>query len=265
MAPRALASWLLLFCCVFLPGEAWQGSIVIEEYERRPLAEVEEARALELYLADLELRLERAQAAFAEASEAPQRRLIGQDIATFTAELRLARDRRGGEVLLSRRRYLVRAATPASARFRMIDELEPLRELRVDRLAGVAELVGFDGRERIPLAPLPERLPVPTQAADAVLGIDGKALEMTIADEPFAIVVAPGIPNVFALSATRAALADAFAQALASLPGLPLRCQGRRNGRAYRLQVVALKERPVTSAELAPPVDDAIHSDLESP
>jgi hypothetical protein len=235
---------LLLATALGAGGAAdWTGTITVEESLVGPAAVGGSDRVeLEDYARLLRDRLQKAQQ---EVHTAPLtvRRILLEDIGTYQAELERIVIASGKAIQVGTSVFTIKGA-----RMRVTGDGP---RLIVDRPRG-QELLYVGGRiEPVALAPLPPLREIEKDAQDVQLqGVAGKRFTMRAEGKTLTVVLAPGLPNLYAIGLLSGAPdeKDSIAANLATLPGLPLLVEYRSDEVTHRWQVGIIAPGPVDEA-----------------
>jgi hypothetical protein len=221
----------------------WAGTITVEESLVGPAAVGGSDRVeLEDYSRLLRERLQKAQQ---EVRTAPLtvRRILLEDIGTYQAELERIVIASGKAIQVSTSVFTIKGG-----RMRVTGDGP---RLIVDRARG-QELLYIGGRiEPVALAPLPPLREIDKDAQDVQLqGVPAKRFTMRAEGKTLTVVLAPGLPNLYAIGLLGGAPdeKDSIAANLATLPGLPLLVEYRSDEVTHRWQVGIIAPGPVDEA-----------------
>jgi hypothetical protein len=116
----------------------------------------------------------------------------------------------------------------------------------IDRAAGVATLsaAGRDESVRVPPPPAPRALD-DAKPGPAAFGAPTRRGKLVVDDRVYVVTLAEGLPNPYALSLLPATAKDPLYAALASLPGLPVEVELKRNDVVRRWTVKTCEPGPV--------------------
>ena len=243
---RALGLVLPLMLAASGWGVEWSGVITVEETLVGPSSVGGSDRVeLDDYSRILRDRLQKAQQ---DMHNAPLtvRRILLDDIGTYEAELERI-------VLASGKPIQVGTSVFTIKGGRMQVTGDGPR-LLVDR-AHAQELLYVGGkRETVPLAALPPVRELDHDAQDVVLeGIPAKRFAMRADGKSCTVVLAQGLPNLYAIGllSSSADDKDSLASNLATLPGLPLVVEYRSDEVTHRWQVISIAPGAVDDAVLS--------------
>ena len=211
--------FLFLVCLplALTPAVEWSGTITVKQ-SLIGTAEVVGADKSELddYTKLLKERLARTQLDLTTASKMVAR-ILRADIGVFTAELERVALAHGGEVVMGTTVFVIDRQRVAV--------FSDLPRLVVNRATNQALVMGAGKSEDVPLAPLPTPIVIEASAPEVpVLGLPTRRIEVRAEGKKFTVLVAPSLPNPYAISLLNAALeeADSLQVKLASLPGMPM-------------------------------------------
>lgn len=246
---RAILVILLGICCLgstAIAGE-WSGTITMQQTIVGPASIVVAEKAeLDDYAKLVEERLARARADLAGASRLVARTLRA-DIGVYQAELERIALARGGVVVIGTTTFVIDRQRVAV--------LSELPRLVIDRALDQALVMGADAPEVVALAPLPTPSVIEPSAPEVpLLGLATRRIEVKAEGKKFTVLVAPSLPNAYAmclLAATQAE-ADGLLTVLASLPGMPMQVEHATGEVTHRWIVTAIREKVVDQTAFAP-------------
>ena len=246
---RLPAFFLFLWCLPLALTSAadWSGTITLKQSMIGP-AEVVGADKSELddYTKLLKERLARAQVDLTTASKIVARTLRA-DIGVYAAELERVALAHGGEVVIGSTVFVIDRQRLAV--------LSDLPRLVVDRAANQALVMGAEKPEEIPLAPMPVPMAIEASAPEVpFLGFSTRRIEVKAEDKKFTVLVAPSLPNPYAMCLSVAAgeATDSLNVVLASLPGMPVKVESSAGDVILRWVVLDVVEEKVDPAAFKP-------------
>ncbi|MBA2479696.1 MAG: hypothetical protein H0V44_03460 [Planctomycetes bacterium] len=211
------ASFLLLLC-LFSPyvwSEAtWSGLIIIEETINGPDASGGDQHELERFAHIIENRLKQARIQLLQAPPMIAR-VIREDIGFYEAELERVVAARGGAFRMGRTNYIVKGE-------RMLLIADGAK-LLVDRVTGEAagQVEGHQTMRKLQPIPEPTSLDDHPPGPD-MLGYPTRHLVRRIRGKSYAIDVAVGLPNPYAIGLLEGGHENDLVRELAEMPGLPM-------------------------------------------
>jgi hypothetical protein len=241
-----LAALLALAGLGALPAQDWSGTITVIESLVGPAGVGGSDRTeLDEYAKLLKERLQKAQQ---ELHTVPPvvALALREDIGAYQAELERVVLERGDAIKVGTSVFTIKGE-------RMLISGDGPR-LLIDRAANQETLYVGGKREVVPLAPLPAPAELDKSAPEAtVLGLQARRLTMRAEGKVCTVLLAPGMPNPYALSLLPAAGGekDTIPQGLARLPGLPLLVEYKSDVITHRWAVVQLEAKPVPDAFFA--------------
>jgi hypothetical protein len=226
----------------------WSGTITIQQSMVGPanIAGADQAE-LDDYAKQIEERLQKATAGLAGAPKLVQKTLRG-DIGSYQAERERVALARGGVVVISNASFVI-------DRMRIAAISDNLPRMVIDRANNQAWVMGADKPEPIALAPIPTPIEIDRSAVDVpMLGLATKRIEVKAEGRKFMVLVAPSLPNPFALSllAEGAEESANVWVALASVPGLPMLIEYNNGEVTQRWVVTSIREKVVDQASFQP-------------
>jgi hypothetical protein len=242
---------LALFLGIWLPLAAatgeWSGTIVVQQSMVGPTGVVGPDKAeLDDYAKLVDERMARAKADLAAASPVVARTLRA-DIGVYQAELERIALARGGVVPIGTTTFVIDRQRVAV--------LSDLPRLVVDRAAGTALVMGADAPEPVPLAPLPPPLVIEAGAPELpLLGLTTRRIELKAEGKKFTVLVAPSLPNPYAMTLLTAMAedADSLLAVLATVPGMPMQIEHGTGEVTHRWVVTSIREKVVDQGAFAP-------------
>lgn len=234
-----LLVFLLLF---FLPlaqtsAVDWSGTITLRRSLIGPVDVVGADKVeLEEYTNLLKERLARTQLDLTTATKMVARTLR-VDIGVYTAELERVALAHGGVVVIGTTMFVIDRQRVAV--------LSDLPRLVVDRATNQALVMGAEKPEEVLLAPLPTPIVIDPSAPEVpVLGLPTRRIEVRAEGKKFTVLVAPSLPNPYAMCLLNAALeeADSLHVKLAALPGMPMQVENNSGEVTMRWEVLVVKQ-----------------------
>ena len=241
---------LLMFLCCCAPltvaGE-WSGTISLQQTMIGPpgVAGTDKAE-LDDYAKQIEERLARARVDLTTASKMVARTLRA-DVGVYLAELERVALARGGVVVIGTTVFVIDRQRVAV--------YSDLPRLVVDRAANQALVMGADQPEPVPLAPIPTPIAIDAAAPEVpMLGLSTRRIEVKAEGKKFTVLVAPSLPNPYAMCLLTATVeeADNLFVALAALPGMPMLVEHNTGEVTQRWVVTAIREKVVDQAAFRP-------------
>ena len=233
---------LVLTAGVLHAAAEWSGTFEVVETVAGPAPVAAQRREIEDAARSLEARLAKAREGAKNASPVVAR-TYRKDIGQLEAELQSLALERGGTVTLGRTTYAVRGQRVAADG----DEARVV----ADGAAGTAVVQGQGKREQVNLVRTPTQVPADAAPGAAVGGVATQRGTITVGNDRCAVVWAPELPNVYALTRVPAQGGDPLTAALAALPGLPLEVERRSARGLQRWTVQKLVAGPVEDRLLA--------------
>jgi hypothetical protein len=248
---RAILVLLLGICCGANSATAavgdWSGTISLQQTIVGPASIVVAEKAeLDDYAKLVEERMARARADLATASRLVARTLQA-DIGVYQAELERIALARGGVVVIASTTFVIDRQRVAV--------LSDLPRLVVDRAANQALVMGADAPEPVALAPVPPPIAIdPTAPEVPLLGLSARRLEVRAEGKKFTVLVAPSLPNPYALCLLNATQseADSLLAVLATMPGLPMQVEYTSGEVTHRWIVTGIREKVVDQSAFTP-------------
>ncbi len=249
-----LTAYVLLQCCslcfpalVQAATGDWSGTISLKQTMVGPAGVVGTDKAeLDDYAKLLEERLAHARLDLTTASKMVAKTLRA-DIGVYLAELERVALARGGVVVIATTVFVIDRQRVAV--------FSDLPRLVVDRAANQALVMGADLPEAVPLAPMPTPIVIEASAPELpVLGLSTRRIEVKAEGKKFTVLVAPSLPNPYAMCLLNATLveSDSLFVALAALPGMPMLVEHNTGEVTQRWVVTAIREKVVDQAAFAP-------------
>ncbi len=245
-----LFACVLLFSCAGMAMGAtgdWSGTIALQQTMVGPVNVVGTDKAeLDDYAKQLEERLARARVDLTTATKVVAKTLRA-DIGVYLAELERVALARGGVVLIGTTVFVVDRQRVAV--------LSDLPRLVVDRAANQALVMGAEEPEAVPLAPIPTPITIEASAPEVpLLGLSTRRIELKAEGKKFTVLVAPSLPNPYALCLVTSTVEDSdnLFIALAALPGMPMLVEHNTGEVTQRWVVTAIREKVVDQAAFRP-------------
>ena len=225
----------------------WSGTITLQQSMVGPTGVVGPDKAeLDDYAKLIEERLARAKSDLVNASTVVARGLRA-DIGVYQAEMERIVLARGGVVPIGTTTFVIDRQRVAV--------LSDLPRLVVDRAANTALVMGADAPEPVALAPQPPPLVIDASAPELpLLGLTTRRIELKAEGKKFTVLVAPSLPNPYALCllAATAEEADSLLTVLATVPGMPMQIEHGSGEVTHRWVVTGIREKVVDAAAFAP-------------
>lgn len=225
----------------------WSGTITLQQSLIGPSSVVGPDKAeLDDYAKLVEERLARARTDLSTASKTVARTLRA-DIGVYQAELERILLARGGVVVIGTTTFVI-----DRQRVAVFSELP---RLVVDRAAGQALVMGADAPEPITLAPMPVPVPIDPAAPEfPLLGLSTRRVEVKAEGKKFTVLVAPSLPNPYAMCLLMPTLEDpeSLLAALATLPGMPMQVEHSTGEVTQRWVVTGIREKVVDQNAFSP-------------
>lgn len=228
---------LLAICSCAWAGEAWTGTIeVVETFSGKAAAEGDRDE-LEALAKRLQDRLQAVREQLKQATPTIARSLR-RDAAHLEAELERLAVERGGTVRLGRTVYRIAAGRVA------IDGDDT--SMVADRATRTAQVLADGRRQAIGLADVPTPLPIDKASAGReLLGRATREFRFSAEGAEHVALVAPDLPNPYALTLLSTADRSSYATQLAKLPGMPMEIVRVRNDGTHRFAVTAVTPGPI--------------------
>jgi hypothetical protein len=194
---------------------------------------------LDDYAKLVEERLARARTDLTGASSVVARTLRA-DIGVYQAELERIALARGGEVQIGTTIFVIDRQRVAL--------LSDLPRLVVDRAANTALSMGADVPESVPLAPLPTPMKIEATAPEfPLIGLITRRIEIQAEDKKFTVLVAPSLPNPYAMCLLKATIEDpnSLRFVLATVPGMPMKIEHTSGEVTHRWVVTKIDEKVI--------------------
>ncbi len=246
---RSPGLFLFLLCLPLALTSAadWSGTITLKQSMIGP-ANVVGADKSELddYTKLLKERLARTQVDLTTASKIVARTLRA-DIGVYTAELERVALAHGGELVIGSTVFVIDRQRVAV--------LSDLPRLVVDRATNQALVMGAEKPEEMLLAPMPVPIAIEASAPEVpFLGFSTRRIEVKAEDKKFTVLVAPSLPNPYAMCLSVAAgeATDSLNVVLASLPGMPVKVESSAGDVILRWIVLDVVEEKVDQAAFKP-------------
>ncbi|MBA3700519.1 MAG: hypothetical protein H0W78_16860 [Planctomycetes bacterium] len=247
---RAILILLLGVCATGAVSAAtgdWSGTITVQQSMVGPTGVIGPDKAeLDDYAKLIEERTARAKNDLTTASTVVARTLRA-DIGVYQAELERIALARGGVVPIGSMTFVIDRQRVAV--------LSDLPRLVVDRVANTALVMGADVPEPVALAPLPAPLVIEPSAPELpLLGLTTRRIELKAEGKKFTVLVAPSLPNPYALCllAATAEEADSLLAVLATVPGMPMQVEHGAREVTHRWVVTGIREKVVDQAAFEP-------------
>ena len=245
--------FLLLNGCLLAAPKAtaaneWSGTITMQQSMVGPahIAVADQAE-LDDYAKQIDERLQKASNGIAGMPTLVQKTLRG-DVGTYQAERERVALARGGVVVMSTASFII-------DRQRMASISDNLPRIVTDREKNQGWVMGADKPEPIAIAALPTPIEIDRSAADfPMLGLATKRIEIKAEGRKFTVLVAPSLPNPFALGL----LADVAVESaniwviLATVPGLPMLVENTNGDVTQRWVVTSIREQVVDQSSVQP-------------
>ncbi len=234
---------LALAACAGLAAQEWSGVITVEESMVGPANVGGSDRAeLDDYARSIKERLQKTQQ---EMRTVPPviAQVMREDIGAYQAELERVVLESGEAVKVATSVFSIRGE-------RMLVSGDGPR-LLVDRAANQEASFLGGKRETETLAPLPTLVEIDKAAPEVVVnGVTTRRLSLRAEGRTCTVLLAPGLPNPYALGLLPAAAGekDTIAAALAALPGLPMLVEYKSEEVTHRWAVVKLEAKPIPDA-----------------
>lgn len=248
-AMRAILMVLLGVCCLGSDAVAgdWSGTISMQQTIVGPASiVVAEKSELDDYTKLIEERLAKARADLVGASRLVTRTLRA-DIGVYQAELERIALARGGVVVIGSTTFVIDRQRVAV--------LSDLPRLVVDRAGDQAFVMGADAPEPVQLAPIPAPIVIEASAPEVpLLGLATRRIEVRAEGKKFTVLVAPSLPNPYALCllTVTQAEADGLLAVLATMPGMPMQVDHVAGEVTHRWIVTGIREKVVDQSAFAP-------------
>jgi hypothetical protein len=234
---------LMLLSLVAAAGEEWSGTITVQQTLVGPSNVGGSDRSeLDDYAKLVEERLVRARAELVNAPRLVARALRA-DIGVYQAELERIALARGGVVPIGTTVFVIDRRRAAV--------FSDLPRLIVDRAADRAVVLGADQPEPVPLAPEPRPIALDRAAPEVpLLGLTTRRIEVRAEGKRFTVLVAPSLPNPYALCLLAASAEDpeGLYAVLATLPGMPMQVEHTTGEVSQRWVVTSIREKVVDPA-----------------
>lgn len=240
-----------------IAADGWSARFVLEERWQAEPAAAEVRRELQELVVELEQRID-VLGSDLESASASERQVLLQDLAAFRSQRLRALRRQGGDVLLGRWQLHVTAQAQADGGDQaMLKAIGDEITLIVDRRRQTMSRWTAEGRERSDPPDRPDLLPVSQTAAGTHFGATSHEHLLTIDGVEYRFEVVQDWPNPFAIGLRFDHVADEITEAIARLPGLPVRVVGVHPDGRHVWQVVDLERGPLPAEAFAAP-DDAV-------
>lgn len=244
---RAILILFLGVCAASARASEWSGTITVQQSMVGPTGVVGPDKAeLDDYAKLIEDRMRLAKADLATATPVVARTLRA-DIGVYQAELERIALARGGVVPIGTTTFVIDR--------QRVSVTSDLPRLVVDRAANTALVMGADAPEPVALAPLPAPLVIEAGAPELpLLGLTTRRIEIKAEGKKFTVLVAPSLPNPYALCLLAAAAeeSDSLLAVLATVPGMPMQVEHATGEVTHRWVVTGIREKVVDAAAFEP-------------
>jgi hypothetical protein len=245
---RAILLYLTGVCAVAAATGDWSGTINMQQSIIGPSSIVVAEKAeLDDYAKLVEERLARARADLSTTASRVIARTLRADIGVYRAELERIALARGGVVVIGSTTFVIDRQRVAM--------LSDLPRLVVDRATAQALVMGADAPEAVQLAPIPPPIAIEPSAPEVpLLGLATRRIEVRAEGKRFTVLVAPSLPNPYALCLLAATQAepDSLLAVLATLPGMPMQVDHATGEVTHRWVVTGIREKVVDQSAFAP-------------
>lgn len=243
---RVLVLLLLTVLAAVTPAvEGWSGGFEVVETLTGVTVSGDAKRDADTTARALEERVARTKEALKTAKPALAKALK-QDLATLEVELEALALERGGTVVIGRTTWLVSGST-------VVSDGDDGRVV-ADGAQGSAVIVIEGRREQVALVkPSPAQAPKDAQPGEPIGGVSTQRGTLTVDGQAVAVVWAPDLPNVYAVTRLPSHQDKSLHGQLATLPGLPLIVERPSpKGGTLRWTVQRLAPGPIDPRLLAP-------------
>lgn len=244
---RAILILLLGICAARAVASEWSGTIVVQRSMVGPTGVVGPDKAeLDDYAKLIEDRLRLAKADLTTAT-AVVARTLRADIGVYQAELERIALARGGVVPIGTTTFVIDR--------QRVSVTSDLPRLVVDRASNTGLVMGADAPEPVVLAPIPPPLVIEASAPELpLLGLTTRRIEIKAEGKKFTVLVAPSLPNPYALCLLAAAAeeSDSLLAVLATVPGMPMQIEHGTGEVTHRWVVTSIREKVVDQTAFAP-------------